>query len=180
MNAWLLISFVGLFTIALAGGCSPPIDDALGVPLEQVEAIRDNEDMTSAEKRVALENLGLTPRAINGVLVGERTANQYGGTLRSSYEKFVNGQLDELTPDELQLYSDTASEFDPQFGQDIGDADAAAIVQFFRDNGIQTRDDLAAFLDDPANVFELPEGYSVLEMSGLFVEFDLDQLIGDL
>ena len=98
--------------LVLIGACEVPLLDALNPTLGQVASIRDNNDLTAQEKRTALENLGLTPIVINGILGSERTGNQFGGDLRTAYNKVTAEQFNELTPDEVQIFADEASEVD--------------------------------------------------------------------
>lgn len=171
---------MGALFLVLAGGCDAPVLDALPPTLEQVQSIRDDNDLSSQQKRTALEQLGLTPLVINGVLGSVRTGNQYGGDLRSAYDKVTGDQLNELTPDEVQIYGDAASDAEADLDVVLNDAEAQAIVDVFRDNEIASKDDLLDLLEDPVKAAMIPGDVPDGALNDLFVDFDPAALLESL
>lgn len=163
----------------LLGGC-PPEDYERRVPttLDEINRIIDDSSLDPQETREALAALGLTPSTINALLTDIRQANQYGGTPRSAYLKVAGDRLLELTPDEVQIYGDHASEADADLNLELSDEEAQAIVDFFNDYGISSRDKLAAYLDTTGTTVPsaIPDGV----LDGLFVDFDPDVLLPNL
>jgi hypothetical protein len=155
--------------LALASGCGQTdYPAALDATLEEVDQIRDpNQDMlTPSEKRDALAAFGIDPVTINGLLEGERLANQFGGDLSSAYEKVANDRLPDLTPDELQYYADATDT------TTYGDAEAQAIVDFFAANEINSLADVEDFITDPTKV--LPSDIDETSLRSVFVDTSLD------
>ena len=117
---------------------------------------------------------------INALLTSERTANQYGGDLRSAYDKVKSERFNELTPDEVQLYGDEASDVDDGISFTLTDEQAQAIVDFFQDNSVATRNELIAFLDDPIKVAGISSEIPSDVLNDLFIDFDPDALLESL
>lgn len=159
-------------------GCGlefPP--DAVGVNLTEVNRIRADTGLTPQERREQLRELGLSDSTINGLLRNERTGNQFGGTLRSAYDKVKVGTFTQLTPDEIQFYGDAArTAGGPNFT--LTDPQAQAIATFVRAQGLNTSDDVAAFLADPNNV--VPDDVPAGVMQQLFVDFDEDEVLDQI
>lgn len=167
-NLMILTAMTGM-GLTLATGCGETnYPAALDASLEQVDQIRDpNNNVSSpSEKREALAAFGIDPVTINGLLQGERLANQFGGDLASAYEKVVNDRLPDLTPDELQYYADATDT------TTYADAAAQAIVDFFVANEIDSRADVEDFITDPTRV--LPSGIDETSLRSVFVDTSLD------
>ncbi len=165
-----------LLAAALLGGCPPEeFGHALPTTLTDVTRIVDDTTLTDQEKRVQLEGLGLSPSTINAFLQAQRTGNQFGGDLRSAYDKVVGNRLTALTPDEVQIYGDEAGAADKTLTATLNDEQAQAVVTFFSDFGISSRDELTAFLDTPGQTVPslIPDGV----LRALFVNFDSDLLL---
>lgn len=161
-------------------GCNLPLPEEFGTDISEVNRIRDDNSLTPQEKRAALADLGLSPEIINSVLRGTRTANQYGGDLRTAYEKVVGQRLDQLTPDEVQLYADAARDTTGGPNYNLTDEQAQAIVNALQDYHLATKADLAEFLEDQAKVAALPATVPDNALRDLFIEFDPEQLLDQL
>lgn len=143
--------------LALAAGCGQSsFDAALAPSLEDVGAIRDDESLEPQEKRDALTDLGIDAVTINGLLENVRLANQFGGGLSSAYDKVVNEQFSEMTPDEVQYYGDATGQ------ATYADAEAQAIVDLFNEHDIDSPSELQDFLDDPLIALPTAIGESTL------------------
>lgn len=161
----------------LCWACPAPLPNAHPTALPEVNAIRDDGDLTPQEKRAALAALGFAPTTINALLRDERLANQFGGDLRSAYDKVTSDQIDALTPDEIQAYGDGANEAEDSNDYTLDDAEAQVLVDFFDANAIQSEGDLVDFLDDPAKAATVPTGIPEGILNDLFIEFDPDALL---
>jgi hypothetical protein len=158
-----LVRAIGVVGVVAATGCGQPYyGAALDATLEQVELIRESDTLTPQEMREALAEYDIDPVTINGLLLGVRLANQFGGDLSSAYDKVVNDQLSEMTPDEVQYYGDATDQ------TTLDDAEAQAIVDFFQDDGINSLTELEGFLDDPAN--QLPDGIDEASLRSVFID----------
>jgi hypothetical protein len=163
--------------LALAGGCAvtEPSDlrGALGITLEEASRIVSNDDLSPQEKRDALAEFGLDPLIINAIMSSDRLANQFGGTLRTAFDKVTGGRLSEMTPDEVQIYADGVGSAG---GESLNITDRAALLMtlIFVDNEINTIEELEAFLDNPVNEVssEIPSG----ALRSIFVDFDPEEL----
>jgi len=166
--------------LALATGCEPTLVDALSPTMKDIDPIVTDTSLSPQEKRQRLADLGLPPLVINALLRNERTGNQFGGDLRSAYEKVTGGRLDELTPDEVQIYGDEAESV--AGGQDftLSDKQAQAVVDLFRQEGIKTPQNLADFLDDPLNAAGVSADVPQDTVLALFVDFDPSELVDRL
>ena len=105
-----------------------------------------------------------------------RTTNQGGGTVISAAGKVAGGQMTNLTPDEIQIVSDTISDLSPNVSLFISDDQAAVAVDFLQANDLNSIEDIAAFAeqvaDDPSGVV-IPDSLMQLVNSGI----DLDSLV---
>jgi hypothetical protein len=170
-----------LLVAGLLTACDAPRPNALPAESDDVDAILDNNTLSAQEKRVALEELGFSPVIINGLLRGERTGNQFGGDLRTAYNKVVAGTLNQLTPDEIQIYGDAAEPLAPDGSEfTFTDAQAQDIANFFDSNGVETPADLATVLGDPVVAAGLPADLDSDTLIGLFVDFDPELLLPEL
>jgi len=162
----------GLALLVLWGAaCGQNIyPDAFDPVLRDVNAIVNDADLSGQEKRRRLEELGIDALTINALLRADRTANQFGGDLRSAFDKVTEERFTELSADEIQLYADAASEAvgGPNFN--LADDQAQAIVIFFGQNNLNSPDDVEAFLDDPVN--EVPTTIPDNAVREIFVDFD--------
>lgn len=153
------------------GGCGlDTFYSTLPPTLREIDAIAADDSLSPQEKRLRLEELGLEPLVINAVLADQRTANQFGGDLRSAYDKVVGGQFDQMTPDEIQLYNDAARSASNTISFTLSDAEAQAIRDLFVNNDIQTEAELSAFLANPENEVPAPIPDGALQQ--LFVDLD--------
>ena len=174
-------AIMGIAALALLlGACDVQLPNAFPTTLKDVDEIRNNSNLTAQEKRTALAALGFSPTVINALLTSERTANQYGGDLRSVYDKVKDERFNELTPDEVQLYGDEASDVDDEISFTLTDEQAQAIVDFFQDNSVATRNELIAFLEDPVKVATISSEIPSDALNDLFVDFDPDALLESL
>jgi hypothetical protein len=175
-------SFLGLslpVVLWAVAGCEPSVFPAgAGPSLNAVEQIRDDSDLTVVEKRTELALLGLDDVTINAILVDERTGNQFGGDLRTAYDKVVGQRLDTLTPDEVQVYADAASEASEDFDHTVSDSEAAAVVRLLSDNDLRTSGDLNVYLADNAN--SVPSAIPENLLQDVFLDFDPDLLLDEL
>jgi hypothetical protein len=159
---------------AVAGCALAPLPGAPDTNLEEIAAITGNPNLTDAEKRQRLEDLGVEPVVINTFLKDEITANQFGGTLASALDKVVQGRLSEMTPDEVQLYTEGAAVTPDGTVTSLDDKAAALSVALFRKNGIDTLDELRAFLDDEAN--EVPNAIPENALRQIFLDVDPNEV----
>lgn len=158
---------------AVMGGCGvTDLPNAYDTNLDEVNRIRDNTRLTPQQRRDALAALGIDELVINAILRDQRTSNQFGGTLRTAFEKVTGDMLNEMTPDEVQLYGDGTAV------TSYSDAEALAISNLFADEAILSRDDLEALLDDAQ--FQLPSTISEANLRSIFVTFDPNDLIDSL
>lgn len=159
-------TILGAIGLIWATGCGQTVyDDALPPTLEQVDEIRNSSTLEPQEKREALAAFGLDPVTINGLLQGERLANQFGGSLSSAIDKVSDGRFSEMTPDEVQYYGDATDV------TTYADVEAQAIVDFFNDENVDTVEDLEAFLEDPAT--ELPAEIDEVNLEEVFINTSL-------
>ncbi len=163
---------LGATLLALVGGCNGPLSDSLPTTLIQVNAILTDSTLSGEVKRARLAELGFTPAQIDTFLTNERTANQGGGNLRTAYDKVVNSQLNQLTPDEIQLYADAAKVADSTISFTLSDQNAQAIADLFQSNAIASKDQLSAFLDDPAEAVTIPSTVPDGSLKAVFVTLD--------
>lgn len=179
-SALLLLSAFAV-TATSFPACSPAtFPEALPASLDEVDRIRDDDGLTLTEKRANLADLGLTEIEINAVLSEERLANQFGGDLLSAYQKLSDGRYDELTPDEIQVFGDTASDLQGDLEISLSDTEAQAIAGFFDREGIATSEDVQDFLADPLNVASLSSDIPDGVLEDLFVNFDIGSLLDEL
>ena len=165
--------------VTLAIGCEmESFPNSVPASLGDVNAIRGDATLTSAEKRAGLEALGIDTITINAILTDDRTGNQFGGDLESAHAKVTGRRLNDLTPDEVQIYADAASEEDSSFSFDINDEQAAATVNMLVENGIDSTDALSTFINDSNNVIPvvIPEDF----LNNVFLDFDPSLLLDQL
>jgi len=169
---------LGLGVAFLCGCPAENFPDAVPSTLRDITVIVNDTDLTLQERRIKLADLGLSAEVINVLFSTERTANQYGGDLRTAYDKVVAGRLLDLTPDEVQIYGDGASAADTTLSITLTDAQAQAIVTFFDDMHITTSASLEAYLDqtDASVPDTIPSGV----LQSLFVDFDPQLLLPSL
>ena len=168
-----------LTVLLLVGGCPPENYPTLApATLNQANQITGDTTLTPQQRRLQLASLGLDPVTINTLMQSVRTANQFGGDLRSAYNKVVAPNFIALTPDEVQIYGDEATNLDSTLSFTISDAEAAAIVNFFNDNDLTSKDLLKTYLDDPAN--EVPSAITKADLQSLFIDFDPQRVLPDL
>lgn len=167
-NLDLMMTLTGV-SLTLAAGCGQTeFSAALGTTLEQVDRIRNDDSLEPQEKRAALAQFGLDPVTINGLLQQERLGNQFGGDLSSAFDKVINEQLTEMTPDELQFYGDATDV------TTYNDTEAQAIVDLLNDNNVNAPGELEDFLDDPAT--ELPAAIDEANLRGVFIDTSVDDV----
>ncbi len=155
--------------VLLAAGCGQTyFPDALDPSLEDVDRIRQSETLEPQEMRDALADSGIDNVTINGLLQEVRLGNQFGGDLSSAYNKVMEDQLSEMTPDEVQFYGDATDQVT------LDDAEAQAIVDFFNDNDIDSLTELEEFLDDPTS--ELPAGIDETNLRSVFIDTSTDDV----
>jgi hypothetical protein len=170
------VLLISIGAVLFVCGCPPETyPNVVPATLAEINPIVDSTTLTSQQQRLQLAALGLVPETINALLRSERTGNQYGGDLRTAYEKVIVPNFELLTPDEVQIYGDGASEADPNLSFSLTDSQAQAIVTLFADNALRTPDELSTFLADPATV--LPTTIPDNTLTPLFVEFDPNLLL---
>lgn len=177
-RTWMVVTTLFFGLGPLSGCLTINANGELPLSLDELNDIRNDDNIEPAEKRRRLEALGIEPAVVNGLLDSVRLANQFGGDLQSAFDKVKAGQLDQLTPDEIQYYGDEASDVSADVSVNISDAQAQAIADVFDRNNIQTSDDLQAFLDDPTS--EVPTSIPSGVLEDLFINFDPDLLIPSL
>lgn len=128
-------------------------------------------------RTIALTITGSLLISVTGCPFGDsRTTNQGGGTVVTAAGKVVGGQMTLLTPDEIQIVSDTISDLSPEVSLFIGDDEAAVAVDFLRANNLNSLEDIAAFAKEAANnpgSVVIPESLTQLLDSGI----NLDALV---
>ncbi len=137
---------------------------ALPVTTDDISEILTSEDLTPQEMRDQLSTLGIDELIINALLQEERLANQFGGDLDTALDKLIAGTWVELTPDEVQFYGD-ATAFTT-----YGDDEAQAIVDFIRENEVNSADELTELLDSPNTV--LPSAIDETNLRENFINAD--------
>lgn len=177
-----LIMLVALATLvaALPAGCpsDSSFEDAAPAHLSGVNAIVNDTALSPQQKRAALAGEGLDENVINAVMITIRLGNQFGGDARTAYDKVTSGRLDEMTPDEVQAYSDEASRVGDLTNFSITDAEGQRTVLFFQDFDITTRAELSAYLAGTLNV--QPNGLPDDFLNTIFVDFDPELLVPEL
>jgi hypothetical protein len=166
---------------ALVWGCpSEDFPSQLTVTMRDIDRVVADQDLSSQEKRTALGSFGLDPVTINGLLQADRLGNQFGGDLRTAYAKVTTPDLAALTPDEIQVWGDEASELDPNddLSVSLTDAEAQAMAILLDAENLRTPAELKDYLDDPATSVPstIPDGV----LRSLFVDFEPDRLLPKL
>jgi hypothetical protein len=120
--------------------------------------------------------LGLCLSTLTGCpFIDARTSNQGGGNLLSAVDKVVGGRLASLTPDEVQILGDTASNLNDQVKVFLSDGEAADAVLFLVENELNSFEDIARFADEAS---QDPDSVQVPESLIKLVEnLDLDALM---
>lgn len=154
----------------LAGGC-PPEDYSNLVPLTQAEITRivNDENLNPQEQRLQLEALGVSPLTINALLRDKPLGNQFGGDLRTAYQKVIEANLQALTPDEIQIYAAQVASVDSTLGANFSDAQAQDIVDFLADSDLSSAEELATFLAQSPEF--VPSSVTADDLQNVFVEF---------
>ena len=105
-----------------------------------------------------------------GPMVPERTSNQGGGTILTATGKVLEGQMTQLTADEVQIVTDQLNDLNPQVDLTLDDDQAQAIVDFLAQNGINSFDDFQNLdpgtVQPPQGAAELFENFSLLGDEG--------------
>lgn len=157
-----LVRPAAALVLLMAAGCGANhFTSELPIDPQGLEDITDNGALSPQEKRDALAALGIEPEVINALLIDERLANQFGGTLTTAYNKVVDGRLAAMTADEVQLYGDATAV------TTYDDEEALAIVSFFVKDDLQSTDDLSAYLDSPAA--DLPAAIDETNLRSVFL-----------
>jgi hypothetical protein len=177
----LLPVVLSLGVMLLLVGC-PPEDYATLLPptLPEIKRIHDDPNMPVAEMRSRLAELGLDPVTINALLQDKPLGNQFGGTLRTAYEKLVAPDFTALTPDEIQLFALQASQIDTTLNVQFTDEQAQALVVWFRDNSLFSPQDVTTYLDTPGNSAPSVITDEDQVIRSLFVDFDFSLLLPEL
>ncbi len=174
-HCWIVVATV----VGVLGGCpSENFPNAVDATRNDVAGIVESDVLDAQEKREDLAQLGFSPAAINALLRGERTGNQFGGSLTTAFEDVRSGRYRALTPDEVQIYTDGASDADADVEFTLTDAQAQAVVDLFDRARIDTADELAAFLEDPAS--DVPNTIPDDLLESVFVDFDPNDLADQL
>ena len=146
--------------------------EVLDTDLTATTRIVNDADLTGDEKRQQLAALGIPDTTINALLRDDRTANQFGGTLETAFNKVTGDGFASLTPDEIQLYGDASEEvtYSDQQGQ--------AIASLFREAEIDNANELERYLDTPGA--EFPPDVDSTDLRAVFVDFNPDDVLDDL
>ncbi len=172
-----LLSGTLLFLI----GCPAESFDSLApATLAEIDRIRNDTTMPVPEMRSRLAELGLDPITINAVLWDKPLGNQFGGTLRTAYEKLTIPDFTALTPDEIQMFAAKATEVDDTLSLQFNDQQAQALSNMFRNNSLTSPADLTSYLDTPGNSVPTAVGVGDEDVRSLFVDFDLSLLLPEL
>lgn len=166
------------FSLLAASGCGlTSAPDAIDSYTVDVDRIRNDTTLSAQQRRVQLRELGLTDTTINGLLRSERTGNQYGGDLRSAYDKVHGDTYNTMTPDEVQLFGDAArSANGPSF--QFTDAQAQAIADLFRNQDLRSATDVTTYVNNPD--VEIPDAIPDGALTQLFVDFDETEILDQL
>jgi hypothetical protein len=135
--------------------------------------------LSAQEKRDRLGELGLDPLTINGLLQSERTGNQFGGTLRTAYEKMSAPRFSDMTPDELQIYTDAARAAGAAgFSINLTDEQAQALRDLLVAERLNSSADVEAFVGDPGK--EIPPVLPADALTQIFINLDPDTVLQQL
>ncbi len=99
-----------------------------------------------------------------------RLTNQGGGSLISAGAKVAGSSISSLTPDELQVLSDTAVDVinDPRLaGFVLSDEEATAISEFLVANQVDSISDVQQAVNNP-NDLTVPDSLEMLFNAGAF------------
>ena len=106
----------------------------------------------------------------------DRSNNQGGGDILSAGLKVASGSMTSLTPDEIQAASDFAIQQTGAPVPEMTDDQAAAVVQFLKDNNLNRVEDIQSLAENPGNVVVAQEVEAAVEsfLSGLGEDFDFE------
>ncbi len=174
--------FIGLAAACLVCGFSlgcGTTDFPNDVPANtaDVDEIVSDTDLMGQEKRDQLAALGFSQTTINSLLRDDTTANEFGGDLTSAFNKITGGQLNQLTPDEVQLYVGAVEDAGGP-SVNMPDDGAQASVDYFVLNGVTTRAELETALANPA--IDVPGVIPTGALPDVFVDFDPNEVISQL
>ena len=111
--------------------------------------------------------------ALTGCLsLDPRTSNQGGGSLISAGAKVAGGSLATLTPDEIQILADEASNLSPDIQiPELTDDQAEVVSEFLQVNNVNTLNDIEQlvenFENDPDSIV-IPDEVTELFDAGVF------------
>lgn len=176
MSRGTALALAALVSSGPIAGCPENYATLLPTTVQEIEFIRTDSSLSASVKRERLADLGLGPSEINAILRDERLGNQFGGNLRTAFDKVTGGSLTTLTPDEVQVYGDEASDVDDALNLSLNDVQAQAMVDTFRLNSLATVTQLAAFLEDPVNAARIPANVPDGALRDLFINFDPQRL----
>lgn len=138
-----------------------------------------NSSLSAQEKRDRLGELGLDPLTINGLLQSERTGNQFGGTLRTAYAKMTAPRFSDMTPDELQIYTDAARAAGAAgFSISLTDEQAQVLRDLLVAENLNSTSDVEVFIGDPGK--EIPPVLSVDALAQIFINLDPNTVLQQL
>lgn len=166
------VTLAGAAALFAAGCGQTNFPDALDTTLTDTNRIISDADLAPNEKRQQLAALGIPDLTINLLLRAERLANQFGGTLESAFNRVINDQFSQMTPDEIQLYGDATAE------TTFSDQQAFDLSKFFVNNSLNSAQQLEDYLDTPGN--EFPSSLNADEVRAVFVDFDPNEVLDDL
>lgn len=89
---------------------------------------------------------------------GPRTLNQGGGSLLSAGVKIAQGDMTDLTADEVQILADN---FLPDGSPELTDEQAAGIVEFLALNSLDSLDDIQSLMNGGTDLSSIdwPDGF---------------------
>lgn len=170
-----------LLTMVFYAGCGVDpggLPNVLPVFAEDVTPIISDSGLSSQAKRDRLGELGIDPITINGLLQADRTGNQFGGTLRTAYDKVKNSRFSSLTPDELQIYTDAARAAGASLTINLTDEQAQAMRDVLVVENLDSTSDVESYIGDPGN--EIPESLPADAFTQVFISLDPDTVLQQL
>jgi hypothetical protein len=178
---WIWPLGLGTGVVLVLAGC-PPEDYGTLVPatLTQINRIHNDPNMPPWEMRSRLADLGLDAATINVVLSDKVLGNQFGGTLRTAYDKLTEPQYTALTPDEIQIFAIQASSVGTALNVQFNDDQAQAVAKWFRDNDLNSGAEVDAYLNVPGHTAPPGIDNGADTVRSLFVSFDYSLLLPKL
>ncbi|MBL8880096.1 MAG: hypothetical protein JNG88_13340, partial [Phycisphaerales bacterium] len=173
--------FALLLWTAFCAGCGlddTTLPDRQTVYAEDVTPIISDSGLSSQAKRDRLGELGLDPITINGLLQADRTGNQFGGTLRTAYDKVKGSRFSALTPDELQIYTDGARSAGASITINLTDEQAQAMRDVLVSENLNSTSDVESYIGDPGN--EIPRSLPADAFTQVFISLDPDTVLQQL